>query len=300
MDSKILEQNLKCPICLTLAENPYESSCCGHIFCNRCTRNINKVCPICRNEKFTFRENFFAKRLLTEVKVKCHFGCDENIEFAQMKVHRFTCDKLIFKCKIKECTVSGNKQEILKHISEEHSEYIISMAENYSTFDKKMDKLINEGTKSEADIKKKKKEEEVKEINEITKRYINKYKSSPLRHFPTSPLRNYHKTKSEDSSIESPLNYVNNYNHNQRDSPHPNHLSLSPGSNNNYSPIEHSVERANNINTHWVEDIMTLTKCTKEKAMLSLIDSDGDIVGAIMKITSEMNENEENKNNNEI
>ena len=166
--------------------------------------------------------------------------------------------------------------------------------------EKKMDKLINEGTKSEADIKKKKKEEEVKEINEITKRYINKYKSSPLRHFPTSPLRNYHKTKSEDSSIESPLNYVNNYNHNQRDSPHPNHLSLSPGSNNNYSPIEHSIERANNINTHWVEDIMTLTKCTKEKAMLSLIDSDGDIVGAIMKITSEMNENEENKNNNEI
>ena len=266
MDSKILEQNLKCPICLTLAENPYESSCCGHIFCNKCTKNINKVCPICRNEKFTFRENFFAKRLLDEVKVKCHFGCNDSIEFSQMKLHRYTCDSIIFKCKIKECTISGNKKELLDHIATEHSDYIISMAENYSTFEKKMDKLMNEGKSNQSGREKNKREEEAKEIKEITERYIHKYKSSPLR--------DYHKPKSPDSSLGS----IDRY-HVGRD------ISVD------------YANRDNNINTHWVEDIMTLTKCTKEKAMLSLIDSDGDIVGAIMKITSEMNETEENKNN---
>ena len=268
MDSKILEQNLKCPICLCLAENPYESSCCGHIFCNKCTKNIGKTCPICRNEKFTFRENYFAKRLLNEVKVKCHFGCSQLVEFAQMRIHRYTCDSILFNCKIKDCTISGNKKELLKHVSEEHADYIISMAENYSTFEKKMDKLMNHGNTHKVDFKiKKKKEEEVKEMREITERYIRKYKTSPIREY-----------RFKNHSRNSSLGSIEHEEVNQE--------------------VSEEYERTNNINTHWVEDIMTLTKCTKEKAMLSLIDSDGDIVNAIMKITSEMNDNEENKNNN--
>jgi len=132
MDIITLEQNLKCPICWNIAEEPFESSCCGHVFCHSCSMQIiEKKCPICRNTSMNFRKNFLAKRLLEEIKIKCHYGCDEQIKINKMKEHRYECRAAIFKCTIEGCTYNGNRNEIADHLVKEHVIQVMILSEQY-------------------------------------------------------------------------------------------------------------------------------------------------------------------------
>jgi hypothetical protein len=153
MDSELLQQNLKCPICLTAADEPFETSCCGHIFCSSCIQGItNSKCPICRCERFTFRENKFVKNLLNSIIVKCPFGCEKSIKVSNTKIHRYQCNESIFKCSLKycdlKCNFQGSKKESVIHFSEKHTDQMIVLAEHYaslkSIYDKHslFDKLI--------------------------------------------------------------------------------------------------------------------------------------------------------------
>jgi len=142
----MLEQNLKCPICLSIAEDPWESSCCGHLFCNQCIKLIkSKKCPICRKKRAKFRENTFAKKfLLNDLLVKCQYGCDASITLGNTKLHRYECELSLFKCSIKtnniQCTFEGVKQASLQHFIEKHCDQVILLAEHYpsvkNTYDK--------------------------------------------------------------------------------------------------------------------------------------------------------------------
>jgi hypothetical protein len=145
MDGEMLEQNLKCPICLTIAEDPWESSCCGHLFCSRCIKLIkSKKCPICRTKRANFRENSFARILLNNLIVKCPYGCQLSTPMANLKLHRYQCEFAIFKCSMRinniKCNFEGNKKESLEHFKETHTEYIMLLAEHYpsvkNTYDK--------------------------------------------------------------------------------------------------------------------------------------------------------------------
>jgi hypothetical protein len=183
MDGEMLEQNLKCPICLTIADEPWETSCCGHIFCNRCIKNIKNLnCPICRSKQVNFRENTFVKMLLNNILVKCPYGCDSSLPIANSKIHRYQCELSIFKCSIVsnsvKCTYEGTKKDTLQHFSEKHSDQMIILAEHFAslknTYDKhsmfdKLLRLQRIEKEKEKDLLRIKEEEEFHEFyyNEI-------------------------------------------------------------------------------------------------------------------------------------
>jgi len=127
---------LKCPICFTLAEMPYESNCCGNIFCDTCVGLIRRSedyskCPICR-KNVIFRESSFAKRLLTNLVVKCMYKCGENLLFHKMKIHLKTCPEREFVCKIDpSCQYKSKKDDFLKHVITAHPISILSVSENF-------------------------------------------------------------------------------------------------------------------------------------------------------------------------
>jgi hypothetical protein len=156
MDSYTLEQNLKCPICLTISDEPHETSCCGHIFCAKCIKSITPKmnCPICRSNKFFFRENTFVKLLLNTSKVACPNGCGMYIPLSQVKLHKYSCETYLFTCTIEikgePCKFQGTRIEALSHFVGCHSDQLVVLAENYSslknTFDKfsSIDKILKQ------------------------------------------------------------------------------------------------------------------------------------------------------------
>jgi hypothetical protein len=204
MDGEMLEQNLKCPICLTIAEDPWESSCCGHLFCNRCIKLIkSKKCPICRTKKANFRENSFAKILLNNIMVKCPYGCELTTPLAILKLHRYQCELSVFKCSMRinnlNCNFEGNKKASLEHFKEKHSDYIMLLAEHYPSVKNTYDKCT---------IIEKYNKNKLKE-RETIKNYANKeWNMNDLLNddYLNTPVKSY-----KDNLINFPINSENKF-----------------------------------------------------------------------------------------
>lgn len=133
-ENELIEQNLKCPICFSIVEEPWETTCCGQLFCQKCKDSyIDSKCPLCWNNKFKFRKNLFASLLLSKLQTKCPFGCEEMITFKKVKIHKYECMKYSFKCKINGCSFEGNKKEALQHLIKSHPDLLSIVSENYNS-----------------------------------------------------------------------------------------------------------------------------------------------------------------------
>ena len=142
IEQEILEQNLKCPICLNIVKEPWETTCCGNLFCQKCMKECGtSQCPICRNKKFKFRKNVFAIYLLTQLEKKCPYGCNKNIKLNKIKEHKYECDESLFKCRIDKCNFEGKKNESLNHLVEIHGDVLAIISENFSSLFPIFDKL---------------------------------------------------------------------------------------------------------------------------------------------------------------
>lgn len=133
-DNELIKQNLHCPICLLIVDEPWETSCCGTLFCEKCKKEIqNNKCPICRRVNYTFRKTLFVKELLAKVEMKCQNGCEEMIKLNRIKIHKYECEKAKFRCSINKCQWEGNKSDALEHLVENHSEILAIVSENYQS-----------------------------------------------------------------------------------------------------------------------------------------------------------------------
>ena len=57
IDNQALIDNFRCPICWEIVEEPWETSCCGNLFCEKCMLSyISNKCPICRTKNFKYRK----------------------------------------------------------------------------------------------------------------------------------------------------------------------------------------------------------------------------------------------------
>lgn len=167
MDIYTLEQNLKCPICLNIAEDPYESTCCGQIFCGKCITSIGlNKCPICRSVK-VLRRNTFARKLLDEIKVICIYGCEAFVPISKMKEHRLNCNESIFKCTIDGCKYSGKRIDLGNHMLEIHSNLLIVLAEQYENIGIIFDKFSSRPNELKNTIKIKPKSNQLGEIRRV-------------------------------------------------------------------------------------------------------------------------------------
>lgn len=140
-EKDIIEANLKCLICLNIVHNPYETTCCGHLFCERCIKKLSDKdpCPVCRNKKLVFRKNNFAYKLLNELDTECPYGCNQKIIYNHIKSHKYQCHNSKFKCSIDNCKFEGFKEEAKKHLIEQHADLLAITSEKFCQFKKIFD-----------------------------------------------------------------------------------------------------------------------------------------------------------------
>lgn len=80
-----------CPVCSDLCKLAVESECCGYSFCEDCARTVKYKrmnCPSCNNFPFEYKESKLARRIISEIKVKCpNMGCGLLISNRNMPEH---------------------------------------------------------------------------------------------------------------------------------------------------------------------------------------------------------------------
>ena len=109
-----IENDITCPICQGIINNPYFCSKCQNNFCNNCInkwKENNIKCPFrCKNPDYI--ESKFLKRILSElIKFKCQKGCEKIISYNKVNTHYKNCTKENYQEKYYE---SLTKIEILK------------------------------------------------------------------------------------------------------------------------------------------------------------------------------------------
>jgi len=116
---------LTCPVCIEIATEPAESSCCGVIFCNQCCVDLTtKGCPNCRNEPFVWKDSLVARRMISSLPKTCP-SCEEKTTFGDFKDHVMKCPKAVRTCSISNCTFKGMNDEFLVHIATYHRKELL-------------------------------------------------------------------------------------------------------------------------------------------------------------------------------
>ena len=117
-----------CEYCKLIVVNPNEKECCGTLICSECipyykSKN-SKYCETC-NSVIMFRKNFFAKRLLYHMDIKCIFECGFSEKYEKIRDHLAHCEKRLFYCQ--DCNFYSTKQEFKKHFIENHDDIFFEM-----------------------------------------------------------------------------------------------------------------------------------------------------------------------------
>ena len=144
IDNQILFDNFRCPICWEIVEEPWETSCCGNLFCEKCMLSyISNKCPMCRTKNIKYRKNMFAKILLKEYEGNfiCPHGCNKKIKLNELKEHKYDCEDAIFKCNINKCNFEGKRKNALEHLIKNHEEEVAILSENYKPFKDEFNKF---------------------------------------------------------------------------------------------------------------------------------------------------------------
>ena len=116
---RLLEE-LKCPICLELVNQPVYTSCCNQLFCLKCIKR-QQICPTCRQLVSKIIPDVGSTKVLKTFKVKCpnsSEGCEWQGDLGDAKEH------LEKNCQYQEVKCSENCGEVMKRkFLENHTEY---------------------------------------------------------------------------------------------------------------------------------------------------------------------------------
>ena len=118
--------NFNCIICLSLCEDAMESSCCGCLFCAKCTIGIYKECPSCRKqplETFIVRS---VRRAIGQVDTECP-ECKAKVKMSNMKCHKETCPATAHKIVANDCDYQGGETDMLDHLMNIHRRDILKL-----------------------------------------------------------------------------------------------------------------------------------------------------------------------------
>jgi len=117
----IIEDLIKCSICLEILCKPYECEICGSLFCEDCIAewiNINNSCPMkCKNFKLIqARPN--TRRMLNLIKLKCinYPECTYTCEYWNMFDHEIKCPHQKIKCPNSPCDFQGSYKDLQNHL----------------------------------------------------------------------------------------------------------------------------------------------------------------------------------------
>eukprot|EP00794_Sanderia_malayensis_P013956 gene13956-15412_t len=130
MSDSMLE-SLTCPICLEIAKDAVESTCCHHIFCEECKRMLDgHPCPQCRKNDFTTTISHVTRRIIGNLPVPCEWiGCKDQLVRSELKEHMAKCQHRIIKCPSQGCVFSGKESDFVAHLAADHKANLVKNAE---------------------------------------------------------------------------------------------------------------------------------------------------------------------------
>ncbi|XP_068142690.1 E3 ubiquitin-protein ligase NRDP1 [Drosophila tropicalis] len=120
------DEELLCPICTDILENPVQSPICEHAYCKECIgkwiREKNN-CPVDRTQLSNSQlvpASRLMRAMLGRLKIKCCYfenGCPEVVQLEDFRSHLASCDhnpKMDIKCS-KGCGLTVPKDEMSEH-----------------------------------------------------------------------------------------------------------------------------------------------------------------------------------------
>ncbi|CAF3440566.1 unnamed protein product [Rotaria socialis] len=135
-ETPIEARDLMCPICMTIAEDPYITSCCHRVFCSNDANSsqYENGCPLCRDEHFSFQQSAKHKSKLEELTMKC--SCSERVLPQEYDQHLERCLNITFTCPHKTCqeksdTKKYNAQELINHLARAHCDEVPVLGSTY-------------------------------------------------------------------------------------------------------------------------------------------------------------------------
>ena len=102
-----------CPLCLDIVEEPYQFTCCGQHICKKCkdkfkqqatttrtnTSRQTRKCPMCRQSKYSMLpDKYFERNTLNKLLIWCSEGCGQEIELGRLKSHLSQCPCIELDC----------------------------------------------------------------------------------------------------------------------------------------------------------------------------------------------------------
>ena len=108
----------KCSICSKIMINPTDCEYCGHSFCYECISK--EKCPFnCVKKNLKPASNGITN-LLNNLKFKCiNEGCDEEINYIDIKTHENICPFQKMICPNQQCGLQVLKKDLENHIKDE-------------------------------------------------------------------------------------------------------------------------------------------------------------------------------------
>ena len=109
-----------CPLCLDIVEEPHQFTCCGHHICRKCGDKLKQQdatpqCPMCQNNEYgTGHDKYFERNILNKLPIWCTEGCGQEVELGQLKNHLTQCPYVQEDCPYR-CGQQYQRQYIEEH-----------------------------------------------------------------------------------------------------------------------------------------------------------------------------------------
>ena len=121
---KVIEELIKCSICLELLNKPFECRSCGSLFCEDCIQNWLKtknICPLKCKEFNIAKAGINTKKLLNLVKLKCNNFPDCNFiaNYWDIFEHEPKCEYQKLYCPNEGCKYFGKFSDLKLHLLNE-------------------------------------------------------------------------------------------------------------------------------------------------------------------------------------
>ncbi len=130
---------LVCLICQSVANDPYQLTCCGKLYCKSCLDKQKKVantCPTCRQAIQSFQDPLSSRRIKS-LRVKCdqtRNGCCWEGELMHLKGHLLNCKFNTVPCKL--CSQRVPRSAIVNHLKRQCSKrrYVCPHCNEWGTY----------------------------------------------------------------------------------------------------------------------------------------------------------------------
>ncbi|XP_074597632.1 E3 ubiquitin-protein ligase NRDP1-like [Brevipalpus obovatus] len=121
-----IDEELKCPICCGVLEDPLQGQRCEHAFCRKCINEwmrTSETCPVDRNQLQSTQLQpvpRIVRNMLNHLQIKCDFvaeGCREVVCLEDLASHRLDCEynpEHPIPCE-KDCGAMVPKNQLDKH-----------------------------------------------------------------------------------------------------------------------------------------------------------------------------------------